>query len=154
MTDAVNWPNTFSPSEWPGDTASKIKPATLNALFQVRELSGIPMTPTPLERGHIREETGTSRHQAPNHDATDLFLLRDDIATFLQAAQEVPELKGIGIYLDRNLRGRTLPLVHLDTRPGRRILWIQEGPGKPYIYSNSDPLEYYRIAFNHMKKHL
>lgn len=151
MTNKINWPRTFSPNEWPGDAASRIAPKTLNALFKVRELSGIPMRPSPVERAHIREETGTSRHQAPSHDATDLFLLVDDVPTFLLAAQEVPELTGIGVYLNRTLGTRTLPLVHLDTRPGRRIMWIQESNGAPYIYAGTNPLQYYRILFEHIK---
>lgn len=148
----VVWPSTFKPSEWPGDTASKLKPSVLNALFKVRKLYGKAMRPSPLERAHIREEAGTSRHQAPAHDATDLFLLTGDVAGFLKAAQQVPEVGGIGIYLNRNLDGRVLPLVHLDTRPGPRLLWIQANRGEPYIYESNNPALYYKILSDHLNK--
>lgn len=143
----VKWPKEFSPNEWPGDTASKLDPRVLKALFKVREYYGQPMQPSPLERAHIREEEGTSRHQAPAHDATDLFLPTGDIAGFLKAAQRVSEVGGIGIYLNRTLGGRALPMVHIDTRPGERLLWIQKDRNSPYVYEVNDPKMYYQLLY-------
>lgn len=149
----LKWPSTFTPSEWPGDTASRLSEIVLTALFKVRAHYGKPMRPSPLERAHIRDEAGTSRHQSPHHDATDLFLLAgDDVAGFLKAAQRVPEVNGIGIYLDRTLGTQTLPLIHLDTRPGERIMWIQAGRGEPYIYEHRDPAQYYKILSDYLNR--
>lgn len=152
MSKDIEWPRTFSAKEWPGDTANKLSASVLNALFKVRDFYGHGMIPSPLERAHIREETGTSRHQAPAHDATDLFLPSGDVAGFLKAAQRVPEINGIGIYLDREINGRTLPLVHLDTRPANRIMWIQSGRGEPYIYEHTDPASYYKILSDYLSR--
>lgn len=151
MTD-IRWPNTFDPAEWPGNTAKRLAPSVLNALFAVRAFYGQAMIPSPLERAHIREEAGTSRHQAPSHDATDLFLPTADVAGFLKAAQQVSEVNGIGVYLDRNLGQRVLPLIHIDTRPTHRILWIQAGRGEPYVYEHTDPAQYYKILADFLNR--
>lgn len=133
---------------------------TLRAINKFREKLGHGVSPSPLTAGWVREGgSQTSQHYiGPIHldedgepqsqrlsTAGDLFPYCDIRQAFM-VALGIPELGGIGIYLDtKGLKGTPQPMVHLDTRPGRRQIWMRyEGR---YIYperGGAEMDEFYR----------
>ena len=117
-------------SEWPGGVVAHLAPSIIKTAQVVREVSGAPLIPSPVEAAHVRFENGTSRHAVGGvgtkrkSDATDLYLMNNaDAATLWLTAQTVPGVGGFGIYFDTIYGGKKRVLVHLDNRPDR-LLWL------------------------------
>lgn len=97
----------------------------------------IPMTPSPLERAWYREEPEDkySRHYAVDRlsDAGDLFPKLKKAYTCWNHAIRCGLFNGIGLYLDTHFHNKPWPMLHLDTRPGDKVIWFRdEGVYYPY----------------------
>lgn len=140
MTNAQNmkWnSNHFDQSEFPSNSLEHISAKFMRRLFAFRELTGVPMTPSPNPDGWARF-TGSkgSRHYAVRRlsDAGDLFPAEDaDIRLLLVQACQM--FNGFGFYLDTKLNGKSRTMIHLDQRP-MPLVWARYRG--EYIYpSNS-----------------
>lgn len=115
--------------EWPVNVVDKMRDSIFAISFAVREVTGMPMRPSPIEEAHIRYEDSTSKHAIGvaglgKSGATDLFLLdKSKVADYWMKAQTVAGLGGFGIYFDTMLDGKPTVMAHLDDRP-ERTLWL------------------------------
>jgi len=164
----VDWASIpkLAPHEWPtiaqgplaGDSVlAHMEPGVIEALAELR--ASLPddyaIHPSPNWQGHVRYE-GSSRHslgygltygltsKARLSDATDVFLAWGHIWTAWAYAQRIPEIGGLGIYLDTHRSGVSTPMLHIDTRP-ERILWVRytvQGEQR-YVYEHSDPASFF-----------
>lgn len=132
----------FSSSEWPEGVLDHMGEGIILALNDWRNSlpSSHSMTPSPLYDAHVRQ-TGTSRHSLEGgreSDATDVFVSNEYIWDAWLAAQRIPEIGGIGVYLD------TKPSVmfHIDTRPDR-LLWVRLNG--EYIYFHREPNRFLKV---------
>jgi hypothetical protein len=141
----IRWIPELQPTEWPTGTIEKMDPKILNAAIDLRIESGVSMTPSPIYKGHVRQN-GNSRHSIKEgkrlSDATDFFVKSDvkSIYRIIQSIKNIPEIRGWGVYFD------TKPSVmfHIDCRPDC-LNWLRIN-GK-YIYAVNDPsLYYYELA--------
>lgn len=147
----INWGaiKRFSAAEWPPGTLEHMDASVITALAAVRD--SLPrdhaMTPSPVPAAHVRH-IGSSRHSTQGgtrlSDATDVFMpggWKQALAAW-QAAQRVPEIGGIGFYLDKWLGspGNITPMLHIDCRPDR-LLWVCLG--NQYIYLHSNPEQFF-----------
>lgn len=133
--------NHFTADEWPAGVLHRMQPALIVQLDALRERLGQPIHPSPLPDGWART-TGstTSRHYAVNRlsDAGDVFP-EGDIRDAWLAACGIRAFGGIGVYFDTHFRGRPWPMLHVDLRPGERIMWARIG-GR-YVYPHRSPAE-------------
>ena len=148
----------FSPGEWPVGVLDQMDSGVIFALDTVRNEAGVIMRPSPVPEAHVRD-SGASRHSTQGgtrlSDATDVFVWDswEDALKVWQEAQRVPELGGIGIYVNRKW-GEPMPMLHFDCRPDR-LLWVcRTNPttGKDqYIYLHSDPVLFFEVLANGME---
>lgn len=120
---------------------------TIRAISRFRDLLGHAVVPSPLTAGWIREGDSQSsqHHIGPISQGSDGALesqrlsTAGDVFPYCDArlaftlARSMTEFGGVGIYLDTNgPSGHPQPMLHLDTRSGRRQVWMRfEGR---YIY--------------------
>jgi hypothetical protein len=146
----ILWIPELQPTEWPNGTIEKMDPKILKAAIALRTESGIPMTPSPIYKGHVRQN-GNSRHSIKEgkrlSDATDFFVKSDvkSIYKIIQSISTVLEIRGWGVYFD------TKPSVmfHIDCRPDC-LEWIRVN-GK-YIYAVNNPSLYYSELAKQLSK--
>lgn len=136
-------------SEWPDGVVAKMTPLIITTAQSVRDISGVPMVPSPDPEAHVRQKNGTSRHDIGDDglarlaDATDLFLVDNkDAGKIWKDAQRVPGVGGFGIYFDTHLNGAKRVLIHIDNRPGR-LMWVcpernRATESRTYIYYRTD----------------
>lgn len=121
--------------------------ALIRALSRFREALGASVTPSPLAAGWVREggSTGSRHYVGPiqrnadgdlqsRHlgDAGDVFP-EGDIRTAWLTALAMTEFGGVGVYFDtRGPSGTPQPMLHLDLRPGPRVLWLRDNG--QYLY--------------------
>lgn len=151
----INWGLTknFKAKEWPGRVTRKMDANLFHELFKLR--SNVPswcgMTPSPIIEAHVRQE-GTSRHSTENgmrlSDATDLFVSWKALWPIFKMAQQL-SFGGIGLYLDTQLGGKEMPMIHLDMRDNR-LVWVRYN-GVYYYYDN-DPIEFFRVLSAYGKR--
>ena len=151
----------FSKSEWPVDENGKsvlenMDASVLEALFRLRR--SVPadcfMTPSPLVRAHIRNESTGSRHSLQEgsrlSDATDFYVPRRYASLVWLKAMGQDDIGGVGIYQHSFLGSNTngLTLFHIDTRPqDQKTCWIgaRENRSQPFKYiSYSSPEAFFR----------
>lgn len=147
----------FSPSEWPAGVLEYMDPRIIRVVSDIRD--ALPedhsMTPSPVDRAHVRHEVSGSRHstreRARLSDATDIYMAWPHVWAAWLEAQRHPEVGGLGIYTDMLWAGqlRRKAMLHIDTRP-ERLVWVawrrdQHDPMK-YVYLHSDPIEFHRIV--------
>jgi uncharacterized protein YcbK (DUF882 family) len=143
----INWIREFSPDEWPDNVTEQMSPTLFHkGLFPLRQLSGIPMTPSQLAAAHVRTE-GQSRHSTHGgtrlSDATDIHVgTTQAMLNVFTQAQRIEDVGGIGIYFDTNR-----PMFHIDMRP-ERLLWHRTKEGH-YIYLSDSATTYEAIRFYH-----
>lgn len=137
----IIWIPELQPTEWPAGTVENMDPKILKAAIALRTESGIPMTPSPIREGHVRQ-TGKSRHSIKNgkrlSDATDFFVRSDvkSINKMIQSISRIAEIRGWGVYFDT----RPSVMFHIDCRPDS-LKWIRSN--KKYIYAVNNPSAYY-----------
>jgi hypothetical protein len=141
--------NYFTPKEFLQGSLKYLDPKLIVELDSFRHALGQRVHPSPAFGGLYRlDGSVTSRHYAVNRlsDAADIFPEGDVLKAF-QVAKEGP-WGGIGIYLDtRGPNGKPWPMLHLDLRPGTRILWArikEDKNGKlveRYIYPHRSSAE-------------
>ena len=158
----IDWTKTgnFSANEWPGSVIDNMDAYLFHeCIFPLRELSGVPMTPSPLREGHIRA-VGGSRHSLDHgdgprlSDASDLFIASDKtkVSTVLGHARQIHAIGGFGLYFDT----KPSVMIHVDARPtvkrvnGIQIRWLRVGGN--YIYEHKDPAMYYAELANQLEK--
>ena len=145
----TNWPSNLSPSEWPEGTLKHMDHLLFtNAVFPLREKSGIPMMPSSLFEAHVRYE-GKSRHStsfgARLSDATDFHVSTiDKMLIMMDVAESIDTIGGIGIYFDTNT-----PMVHIDVRPNR-LVWLRTKAGE-YVYKANGHIKFYRALGDELK---
>ncbi|MCK4957759.1 MAG: hypothetical protein KAT00_00125 [Planctomycetes bacterium] len=139
-------------SEWPEGVAEYMADAVFDIAFKLREVSGVPMVPSPLAEAHVRFEAGTSRHaigadgQARKSDGTDLFLVdNQDAPEVWLKAQQVDGLGGFGIYFDTQLGGTKRVMIHVDGRPNRMVWLCPDQDKREYIYYHNDPSRFLTV---------
>ena len=147
----IQWIKEIQPHEFPQGVVDNMNPTLFNdILFPLRKKSGVPMTPSPLEEGHVRWE-GTSRHSTARgtrlSDASDQFIpsTQKTVYDVLRASREIPSLGGFGIYFD------TVPsvMIHVDERE-EKLMWLRVGG--EYIYEPNNPELYYQTLINEINK--
>ena len=150
----VNWESFahFSPDEWPAGTLGKMDARVIESLNRVRERlpANHAWTPSPVARGHVRDEESTSRHSAAGRlaDATDGFVRWNHLWRWWIELQRDPEIGGIGVYPDMIWDGtfRARPMIHIDTRP-ERVLWVAVRDSRDdsmrYTTLLSEPLSFF-----------
>lgn len=136
-------------NEWPAEVLPYLSPLIITTAQAVREVSGVPLIPSPDPDAHVRFSDGTSRHDvgadgaARLSDATDLFCVSNsDAAQLWQAVQRVPGVGGFGIYFDTQFGGQKRVLIHIDNRPDR-LMWVcpsrnRATESRTYIYFRAD----------------
>ena len=146
----------FSAGEWPGGVLTQMDAEVIKALCRVRNRlpRGHTWTPSPLPRGHVREEPSGSRHstQGGNRlsDATDGFVRWPHLWRWWTELQREPALGGIGVYVDMiwNNTFRERPMLHIDCRTDR-ILWVawrdDRNDSINYTYLHSDPARFFEL---------
>ncbi|MBE0505885.1 MAG: hypothetical protein IBX50_04085 [Marinospirillum sp.] len=150
----IEWKRTkrFKPSEWPGDATEHMNPDLFNELFLLRDLvpSWCSMRPSPVYGAHVRPD-GSSRHSTNGNsrlsDATDLFASWKAVWLIWQQACRM-DFGGIGLYLDTQLGGKQMPMIHLDMRKNR-VMWVRHN-GQYYYYEN-DPVIFFKIIAEYGK---
>ena len=118
-----------------GIDLDRIDKRLIDALVDVRCLSGIPIIPSPVIAGWYRNSgSETSRHYAVGRlsDAGDIFPARGRTLDLWLTVLSHSDINGIGLYTDTNgPDGRPWIMMHIDLRPGNRVLWIRD-EGKYY----------------------
>jgi len=101
----------------------------LRVLQRLRDLSGVPIIPSPVYEGWARKSGHTtSRHYAVGRlsDAADIFPVRGGLLECWLRAQEISEINGLGLYCDTvGPDGRPWPMMHFDLRPQPRMFWVR-----------------------------
>ena len=145
-------------SEWPKISIEFMSDEIIEMAQEVREVTGVPMIPSPDSEAHVRFSDGNSLHcigliGGGKSQATDLFLINNsDAATFWMKAQSVADLGGFGIYFDTHLSGQKRVLAHLDTRPGR-LLWLcPDEAVRRYVYYDNDPVLFLNLLAKEFSK--
>jgi len=119
---------------------------------QLRTMSGIPMTPSPVIAGWYRfNGSRASRHSAFDRmsDAGDLFPARGRAIDCWLHAQAC-RFNGYGLYGDtRGPDGKPQVMLHLDKRDGQRVYWVRWN-GVYYTW-NRDPVSFWRV-FEYIRK--
>lgn len=117
-------------------------------LQKLRNLSSIPITPSPISAGWARlNGSSTSRHYAVNRlsDAGDIFPARGKLMTCWTHAQAMPNIGGLGLYSDtKGVDGYSHLMLHIDLRSHPRVYWVREN-GR-YWYLHSNPREFWRAV--------
>lgn len=143
----INWIPQFSADEWPDNVTDQMSPILFHkGLFPLRQLSGIPMTPSQFARAHVRID-GQSRHSTHGgtrlSDATDIHVgTKQAMINIFTHAQRIEDIGGIGIYFDTNR-----PLFHIDMRP-QRVLWHRTKEGN-YVYLSDSSTTSEAVRFYH-----
>lgn len=137
----IQWPAQFKKTDWPSNSVDYMDPSLFeDALFPLREVSGVPMWPSALFDAHVRY-TGTSQHSTNGgtrlSTATDMHVkTKADLAKVFASVAKVEAIGGIGLYFDTNT-----PMFHIDTRP-EPTAWLRV-KGE-YIYLHKDPVRFYK----------
>lgn len=133
---------------------------------EVRVVTGCYMLPSKAPGAQVRFEDSDSLHAvgvdgSGKTHALDYFIYDNQIAKFMQLAQTVKRLGGLGIYFDANVsKGKRMPLVHIDDRPGR-LLWVcpdrdrdsDQPEPREYIYFINEPARYYQVLSDELAKY-
>jgi len=124
----------------------------LRVLQRIRDISQIPIIPSPIRAGWARTNGATgSRHYAVGRlsDAGDIFPARGRCLECWLRAQEIPALGALGLYSDtRGVDGLPWTMLHFDLRDAKpRVFWIREAG--EYLYLNRDPVSFWR-AFKYI----
>lgn len=113
-----------------GIDLNRVEPALIEALIDIRTMSGIPITPSPVIAGWYRNDgSKTSRHYAVGRksDAGDIFPTRSRALDLWLVILSHPRINGIGLYTDtKGIDGKPQIMIHIDTRPGKRVMWIRD----------------------------
>jgi len=117
-----------------------VNASLLITLQDIRDETGIPITPSPVHDGWARTDgSQASRHYAVGRlsDAGDVFAERGLGAKLFFKMIEVPNIGGLGIYVDTNgLDGNPQIMVHFDLRPHRsKTIWVRN---HKYEYLNKN----------------
>ena len=110
--------NHFSPSEWPKDSLEHLNADVVLALDELRGRLGKAIYPTPLAGGWYRKRgSKTSRHYAEGRlsDAGDFFTDANTLDALLHITS-MPQIGGVGVYLDTFYRNQSWPMFHIDLR--------------------------------------
>lgn len=133
---------------------------------EVRAITGCYMFPSKAAGAQVRFEDSDSLHAVGTDGsgrtrAADYFIRGNQIAKFMQLAQTVKRLGGLGIYFDANVsKGKRMPLVHIDDRP-ERLLWVcpnrdrdsDRPEPREYIYFINEPARYYQVLSDELAKY-
>jgi len=124
----------------------------VSVLQRLRDMSGIPITPSPVPEGWARTSGSVgSRHYAVGRlsDAGDVFPARGRLLECWIRAQQIQEIGGLGLYIDTNgPDGLPWPMMHLDLRQtATRTFWIRTEK-IAYHYLHSSPVTFWRM-FKH-----
>lgn len=134
----------FSESEFPAGVAEYCDPAFMMKLNLFREALGCAVIPSPLPGGWFRHDgRKTSRHfvgpadqPVRLSDAGDVFV---DCSPFHALVTAVEcGFTGIGLYYDTQLHGKQRWMMHLDTRPGDRVIWERRSWAYKTIHPRPD----------------
>lgn len=111
-------------------------------LQKLRNIFGKPIVPTRVKAGWARiDGSRTSQHYALGRLSTagDIFPELGYCMSCWLATQQIPEIKGIGLYLDTNgIDGKFWPMMHFDLRKTeKRVFWIRD-KGKYYTLGRND----------------
>ena len=128
-----------------GIDLSRIDKRLIDALIDIRYLSGIPITPSPSIDGWYRDSgSEKSRHYAIGRlsDAGDIFPARGRVLDLWLVVLSHPDINGIGLYTDTNgPDGRPWIMMHIDLRQTKKLLWIRDC-GK-YYYLDKDKKDFW-----------
>ena len=139
----------FSASEWPDGTLEYMDANIIKVVSKLREElpDDYAMIPSPRKDAHVRHGYSGSRHSTKGttrlSDATDIFMSWDHIWKAWATAVQINDIGGLGIYTDTRYGWKSMPMLHIDTRPSYpKVLWVRS-KGQ-YIYYNSNPVEFFK----------
>ena len=148
--DPIRYPN-FPEFARFGIPLDLVDAAVVLILQRLRELSEIPITPSPVHGGWART-TGSSesRHYAVGRlaDAGDVFPARGRLLECWVRAQEMWRIGALGLYSDTNgPDGKPWCMMHFDLRKvSRRVFWVREEG--VYYYLHRNPKRYWEAFAN------
>lgn len=131
--------------------------------LEVRSVTGCYMIPSQAPGAQVRFVDSNSLHavgadKSGKTRALDYFIYDNQIAKFIQLAQTVKRLGGLGVYFDADVsRNKRMPLAHIDDRPGR-LLWVcpdrdKERQPREYIYYINEPVRYCKVMSEELAKY-
>lgn len=143
----------FSLGEWDypptGLTPEVLKHVDARVLFaldELRERHGYGIIPSKHPDGWARfGGSSTSRHYAVDRmcTAADVFPKGSVLDCWLKALH-MKQWGGFGLYLDTNRNAlQPGPMLHLDLRPGPRVLWVRNEVGG-YIYKSENARAFWK----------
>jgi hypothetical protein len=150
--DAIDQARNFGRHEFP-ETVEGLRPEFIDRLQKYREALGRAIHPSPNPAGWVRR-TGRpdSRHHVSNADAGDVFPAGDVLDAFLVACRF---FGGVGIYYDTRFRDRPWPMLHLDMRPGRPLVWCRYEGDYYYPHHSEEHRNYFWcLAWQHAEGEL
>lgn len=111
-------------------------------LQELRNIFGRPIIPSPVKAGWARTHgSTTSQHYAVGRLSTagDIFPEVGHCLSCWLVAQQIPEIKGLGLYLDtKGINGKFWPMLHFDIRnTDKRVFWIRDN-GNYYTLGRHD----------------
>ena len=128
----MNWNEVayFQESEFPPGVTDKVSRSYFYRLDFFRSQLGSKVFPSPLVEGWVRTDgSKTSRHYIGENgderqsDAGDVFIECDPFYAMIIAIE--CGFTGIGLYFDTQYKGQSMTMMHLDTRPGRPVIWTR-----------------------------
>ena len=150
----MNWDSIqhFSPEEWPDSTLEHMNASVIWALSKLRNRlpADHSIMPSPVPAGHVHHNYSGSRHSTKKgerlSDATDVFMSWGHVWGAWMEAIQLPEIGGLGIYMDTRWGWKRMPMLHIDTRPNR-VMWVRsEGI---YTYYHSSPVMFHKALAGH-----
>ena len=150
LREKTDYPN-FPEFRKYGIDLSFVEAGLITTLQNIREDTGIPITPSPVKGAWYRlDGSKTSRHYAVGRlsDAGDIFPQKDRVLDLWLMVQEVTQLGGIGLYADTNgPDGKPWSMMHIDLRVGR-LLWASEliGKERKYYYLPGESRLFWKVV--------
>lgn len=146
----VQWhARNFTLEEWTDPTIlTFVDSRVLEALDDLRDAFGGAIFPSKRSDGWARTSgSDGSQHYAVGRLSTacDIFPDHPVMECWLEALAD-RRWGGFGLYLD-TLHTPTQPaaMMHLDLRPGKRILWVRNEMGR-YVYEHKDPDRFWELV--------
>lgn len=140
------WPVTLHQDEWPKGVLEQMDASVIEALFELRKLANVPMTPSSLADAHVRQD-GNSMHSTKGGtrlaSATDIHVKTyENLMKVMSVVEKIPAITGFGVYFDTNT-----PLFHIDTLREQPLMWVafKGAKGKrEYLYRENNPHAFYK----------
>ena len=149
----INWDEIqyFKPEEFPEGVLYYLMPEMVYILDNIRDISDVPIYPSPVYEAHVRHDCADSFHCVSEDGfstATDFFVKWEDAMTVYHTLIDIPDVGGVGIYDDKVYNGEPHCMFHIDDRPDA-LMWVYKDG--EYTY-NTNAFAYYSKLLEIIKK--